>query len=200
MHCSNCGKKVEETTKFCQNCGEQIGTQDNSIAVEYYAISLKRLVLFSILTFGIYEIYWFYKNWQAVKKFQGEDIYPFWRAIFTVLFCYSLFKKVLESAKKHTYQDPYSPGWLATAYIFLLLIGNSLSSVDSYGIGFNIIWLIVVVSTFIPLLPVQKAINFNNRKINSNLELKKDFSGSEVILIVIGVLWSLLVLWGTFLP
>jgi len=200
MHCSNCGTKIEDATKFCQSCGKQVGAQGNSVAIEYYAISPKRLVLFSILTFGIYEIYWFYKNWQAVKKFEGQKISPFWRAIFAVFFCYSLFKKVQESAKSHAYQNLYSPGWLATAYIFLLLVGNGLSKVDSYEIGFNLIWLIVAVSTFIPLLPVQKAINFNNEKVKGSLELKRDFSGGEVALIVIGVLWFLLVLWGTFLP
>ena len=200
MHCSNCGTKIEETTKFCQSCGKQIGLQGSSVAIEYYAISPKRLVLFSILTFGIYEIYWFYKNWQAVKKFEGQKISPFWRAIFAVFFCYGLFKKVSESAKSHNYRNLYSSGWLATAYIFLLLVGNGLSTVDSYEIGFNLIWFIVVVSTFIPLLPVQKAINFNNEKVKGSSELKRDFSGGEVTLIVIGVLWFLLVLWGTFLP
>lgn len=200
MFCSNCGTKVEEATKFCQSCGKQVGIQSSSVAIEYYAISPNRLVLFSILTFGAYEIYWFYKNWQAIKKFEGQKISPFWRTIFAVFFCHGLFKKILESAKSHNYQNLYSPGWVATAYILLLLVGNGLSSVDSYEVGFNLIWLIVVLSTFIPLLSVQEAINFNNEKVTGSSELKRDFSGGEVALIVIGVLWFLLVLWGIFSP
>ena len=207
MFCTHCGSKNDKDSKFCQKCGSkladvQIKTKTNdekpSVNIEYLAISPKRLALFSVLTFGIYEIYWFYKNWEAVKKAEGQNISPFWRAIFAVFFCHSLFKKVLESAKAHDYKESYSPGWLATAYIALLLIGNGLSKADSSDSGLNLVWLIVALITFIPLLSVQKAINFNNGKIKEGAILKQGFSGGEVTLIVVGVLWFLLVLFGTF--
>ena len=211
MYCSHCGAKLEEDAKFCQDCGAKAGSKpikkkaeekDEEVVVntEYFAISPKRLALFSILTFGIYEIYWFYKNWVAVKKFEGAKVSPFWRAIFAVFFCYNLFKRVLESAKQQGYQNSYSPGWLAAIYIGLLVIGNGLSRTETYDVGFNLFWLAVVVATFIPLLSVQKAINFNNEKIKEGGVLRESFSGGEVVLIVVGVLWMLLVLWGTFLP
>ncbi|KUK66438.1 MAG: hypothetical protein XD85_0223 [Parcubacteria bacterium 34_609] len=199
MNCKHCDNKLANDAKFCNKCGKPVEVQGGSM-IEYFAISPKRLALFSILTFGIYEIYWFYKNWQAVKKFDGQNISPFWRAIFAIFFCHSLFKKVLESAKSHAYQNSYSPGWLATAYILLLLTGNGLSRIESYDIGFNLIWLIIAIATFIPLLSVQKAINFNNGKIKDDFELRKEFSGGEVVLIVIGAIWFLLVLIGIFLP
>lgn len=198
MNCKNCDNLLPAGAKFCNKCRKPTGTQD-SPTIEYFAISPKRLALFSILTLGIYEIYWFYKNWEAVKKFEGQKIYPFWRAIFAVFFCYSLFKKVLESAKSNAYQNSYSPGWLATAYILLLIIGNGLSRIESYDIGLNLIWLIITIATFIPLLAVQKAINFNNGKIKSDFSLKRDFSSGEVVLIVVGIIWFFLVLLGTFM-
>lgn len=132
------------------------------------------------------------------KKAEGQNISPFWRAIFAVFFCHSLFKKVLESAKSRGYQESYSSGWLATAYILLLVVGNGLSKIESNDSGLNLIWLIVAVATFIPLLSVQKAINFNNEKVKGDVVSKQGFSGGEVALIVIGVIWSLLVLIGTF--
>jgi len=137
MFCANCGSKNENTSKFCQKCGTKLGEHEVKVqeqkphtGIEYFAIPPKRFALFSILTFGIYEIYWFYKNWQAVKKAEGQNISPFWRAIFAVFFCHGLFKKLLESAKAHGYKESYSPGWLATAYIVLLLVGNGLSRAD----------------------------------------------------------------------
>ncbi|MBI4059628.1 hypothetical protein HY406_01030, partial [Candidatus Giovannonibacteria bacterium] len=142
----------------------------------------------------------FYKNWQAVKKSEKQNISPFWRAIFAIFFCYGLFKKVLESAKSHAYPNSYSPSWLATAYIVLLLVGNGLSRIESYDIGFNLIWLIVAIATFVPLLPVQRAINFNNENVKADFELRKEFSSGEVSLIVVGVIWSLLVFIGIFSP
>lgn len=206
MYCPNCGSKIKDGS-FCQKCGAKLtenqpaGSKNNEKSltdIEYFAISPKRLALFSIITFGIYEIYWFYKNWQAVKKAEGQNILPFWRAIFAVFFCHSLFKKVLESAKSRGYLESYSPGWLATVYILLLVIGNGLSKVESNDPGLNLIWLIVAVATFIPLLSVQKVINFNNEKVKGGTILKQGFSAGEVTLIVVGVIWLLLVLIGTF--
>lgn len=199
MNCKNCNNLVPENAKFCNKCGKPVETKTDS-SIEYFSISPKRLALFSILTLGIYEIYWFYKNWEAVKKAENLKISPLGRAIFAVFYCNSLFKKVLESAKSHNYQNSYSPGWLATAYILLLVVGNGLSRVESYDVGFNLIWLIVAISTFIPLLSVQKAINFNNEKIKGTSDLKSGFSGGEVVLIIIGLAWFLLVLWGSFIP
>lgn len=190
---------MPESAKFCNKCGKPLGTQGIS-TIEYFAISPKRLALLSIITFGVYEIYWFYKNWEAVEKFEGQKIYPFWRAIFVVFFCYSLFKKVLESAKSHAYKNSYSPRWLATAYILLLAVDNGLGKVESHDIGLNLIRLVIANATFVPLLSVQKAINFNNEKVKTDFKLRKEFSGGEVVLIVIGIIWFLLVLVGTFLP
>lgn len=199
MNCKNCDNLVPENAKFCNKCGKPVEAKGGT-SIEYFAISPKRLALFSILTLGIYEIYWFYKNWDAIKKAENLKISPLGRAIFTVFYCNSLFKKVLESAKSHNYQNSYSPGWLATAYILLLVIGNGLSRVESSDVGFNLLWLVIAISSFIPLLSIQKAINFNNEKVKGNSDLKSGFSGGEVVLIIIGLAWFLLVLWGSFIP
>ena len=208
IFCSNCGKKIEDGAKFCQKCGakvigkqlkkESIESNKSAVDIEYFAISPGRLALFSILTLGIYEFYWFYKNWVAVKKFEGAKVSPFWRAWFAIFFCHNLFKQILKSAQKHGYQNSYSPGWLATAYIGLLLIGNGLLRVGSYDVGLNLFWLAIASATFIPLLSVQKAINFNNEKIKGSNALEEGFSGSEVILIVVGIILFILGLWGIF--
>lgn len=199
MNCKNCDNLLPETAKFCNKCGKPVESHAGS-KIEYFAIPPKRLALFSILTLGVYEIYWFYKNWDAIKKAEGLKISPLGRAIFAIFYCNSLFKKVLESAKSHGYQNSYSPGWLAMAYILLLLIGKGLGRIDSSDVGLNLVWLVIAISSFIPLLSVQKAINFNNEKIKGDTDIKRGFSGGEVILIIIGLIWFLLVLWGSFIP
>lgn len=199
MYCTNCGEKIKEGENFCGKCGKPREIQSGP-AIKYFAISPKRLALLSILTLGTYEIYWFYKNWEAVKKAEGQKVSPFWRAIFVIFYCHSLFKKVLASAKSSGYQNSYSPGWLATAYILLLLVINGLGNVESYDIWFNLLWLIIASTTFIPLLAIQKAINFNNGKIKGDAGLKREFSGGEVGVVVVGAILFLLVLWVSFLP
>ncbi len=204
MYCQNCGSKNESDSKFCQNCGVKLSNsqqekkEEKQIAnIEYFAISPKRLALFSILTSGIYQVYWFYKNWEAIKKAERQNISPLLRSLFAVFFCHGLFKRVLGSSKSHGYKELYSPGWHAAAYIVLLLFGNILSIDESTNA--SIVWLVAVSVSFIPLLSVQRAINFNNEKLKEGSSFKQGFSGGEVALIVIGVIWSLLILIGIFL-
>ncbi len=180
MKCKNCNTLLLEDSKLCNQCGGSIEKLDCKI--EYFAISRKRLVLLSFFTLGIYETYWFYKNWSAVKKAENLNISPFGRTFFVIFYCYSLFKKVFKSAEINGYSNPYSPGWLATAYIaFPLLI--------EIGLNTNP-YLACIIYSFLsvfPLLAVQTAINFNNKKIKGYSDLKKEFSCAEVIIVIIGL-------------
>lgn len=195
MNCKNCSNLLPENAKFCNKCGKPVDSQEASI-IEYFAISPKRLILLSILTGGVYEMYWFYKNWEAVKKFEGQKISPLGRTIFAIFYCKSLFRKVLESAKSHGYQNFYSPAWLTTAYILLFLITGMGLTYSS-----NAVWSLVGIFGFIPLIPIQKAINFNNEKVKDALDLKRDFSRSEALLVIYGTIsfvWSLTKLFKPF--
>lgn len=162
--------------------------------IEYFSISLKRLAILSVLTLGIYEIYWFYKNWKAIQKVEKQDISPFWRAWFAIFYCHGLFKKILQSAKRHGYNGSYSSGLIATVYIVLLLVGNSLSRAENFGFGFYILSFLIGSSTFIPLLFVQKAINFNNSKVVQNYNVGKKFLKGEIISITLGIIYFGLIL------
>lgn len=201
MYCENCGEKLAEGTKFCAKCGHPVDAVEPVVAtgqIEYYSIYPGRLFLFSILTFNLYEIYWFYRNWLAVKKAEGTNIQPFWRAIFTVFFCYEFFTKVLRTAKSNGYTDSYSAGWMATAYIVLLLAGNALGRANGIDPGSYLLGLIILlILTPLPLLPIQRAINFNNAKIVPHHSVTKTFTAWEVTLIIVGILLTALVVLGT---
>ena len=222
MFCANCGSKLNKNSKFCGSCGTPAGTANvgnvknahpketvvsGGPAIEFFAVSSGRLALLSICTFGFYEIYWFYRNWSAIKKAENANISPFWRSVFTVFFCHSLFKKVIGHVKSHNRQElldgndiSYSPGWLATAYILLLFFGSAWGWSEVSSIGFNLVGLAIASCTFIPLLSVQKAINFSNEQSRGRSIVKKNFSGGEVAVIVVGIILFVLVLWGIFLP
>ena len=205
MYCQNCNNKLPDNARFCNKCGRPITIETTkeitkNIDIEYFSIPPKRLALLSILTFGIYEIYWFAKNWSAVKKAEQKKISPIGRGIFAVFYCHEFFKKVLQSAKQNGYNKTYSPGWLATFYISVLLIGNALGRIENTTIELDIIWLLIASSSFIPLVIVQKAINFNNSKIVQNFNESKKFTGGEIILTILSIIVFGLFLLGTFSP
>ena len=53
---------------------------EESVAALFFATSQAKLAIMSIATLGIYDIWWFYKNWLAVRARTGRKIRPGWRA------------------------------------------------------------------------------------------------------------------------
>jgi hypothetical protein len=60
----------------------------------FFDVSIPKLVVLSVCSLGIYELYWFYKNWQIIRARERSDISPLSRAVFGYFFCYALFKRV----------------------------------------------------------------------------------------------------------
>ena len=59
----------------------------------FFSTSVLKLVFLSLFSFGIYELYWFYRQWKYVKEREGIDIQPFWRAFFGFFFCHAFFRR-----------------------------------------------------------------------------------------------------------
>ena len=83
----------------------------------WFLVGGTKLVVMCVVTFGLYEIYWFYQQWRCVRL-RGEAIYPVVRTFFAGLFCYALFRRVAESATTRGLPAP-SPGWYTIVFILL---------------------------------------------------------------------------------
>lgn len=193
-YCPNCGLENENTSSFCPKCGmslssnEQHSEEDQVASIEYFAVSPKRLILLSVATSGIYKFYWFYKNWKIIKETEKQDIRPFWRAWFSLFYCYSLFKKILKTQKDNKeYKKIHSPGWLATIYITPFVVNSILKTLSESNPSGAIILtrLIVSIVPLVPLILIQKAIA--NKGAKNNRNYAQGFLNDEVVVIVIGV-------------
>ena len=73
-------------------------------AAEFYVISQKKLLILSLLSFGLYTYVWAYKNWSLYKKTNQADILPLARAFFFIFFVHKLYRlayrRVVESGRK----------------------------------------------------------------------------------------------------
>ena len=155
----------------------------------FFAVSPLKLVVMSTVTFGIYELYWFYKNWKLIKQRTDSNIMPFWRAFFGVFFCYSCFKEVKDVASSRGISFSSSPGWLATGWIILTLCWRL---PDPYWF---VCWL-----TPLFLIPIQNAINRLNAVVAPNHNPNSRFSGWNIAGTVVGGILFVLIIIGTFLP
>mgnify|MGYP006284019233 CR=1 FL=1 len=100
----------------------------------FYPVRVDKFVVLSMLTLGIYELVWFYRNWRYVRTSSGDDIMPFWRTVFSALFYFNLIQRVrgnelgwggalglayLLAQGANRLPDPF---WVVESLTFLLLL------------------------------------------------------------------------------
>ena len=180
----------KENTNPYESPKSSVDTGASTIGAPYFfTTSTLKFTLMAIFTIGIYELYWFYKNWALIKERTGQNIMPFWRAFFAPLWAYSCFKHIKTSAGENNIQESLSIGPLAVVYFILVALWRLPDP----------LWLISLFS-FAPIIPANNvAVKVNNMLI-TDFKNNKEFSGwNWVVLVLVGLLF-LLVLIGTFLP
>lgn len=206
MYCNNCGKKNPEESKFCQHCGTKFVTVENDQDTQEahvnskpeidadtppypYVVSITKLTILSIATFGTYQIYWFYKHFKSFKAERNWKITPWARALFSTLMSYSLFKQVSEAVHELDKRRGLEAGILAIAFFLL----NALWKLpDPY-------WWISIFA-FLPLIPVQKAINYYWQEKLGDKVVESHFGIGNIVWTIIGGIILLLAIIGTFSP
>lgn len=152
-------------------------------------------VFLSIVTFGIYDIYWFYRNWKYLKVHKSLDISPGWRTaglfvpIYGIVLAYRQLRDIRDFSKEAGIDKTYSPGWILFGWLILSALGRL---PDPF-------WLLSFLSVW-PLAVVQGVLNSYWEKEQSELPARTKFSGGQIALLVIGGIMLILALIGTFIP
>lgn len=153
-------------------------------------ISLKRFIFLSIISLGLYELWWIFKAWRFFAIKDHLNIMPAARAIFSIFFLYSLFKKIREYAKAQGDVQEFSAGWMYIGYILFALVFANLP--DPY-------WLISSVS-FMFLTPAFVALNHAKKQDDQlNTVIQEKFNIAQIFVIIIGSIFWILLLMGFFL-
>ena len=80
---------MQAADRYCRSCGKQLS---EGLPVLRCKLSRKRVVVMSILSFGIYLWYWFYLTWGQYRDHTGERAYPVWHALALNVPIYGLFR------------------------------------------------------------------------------------------------------------
>ncbi len=97
----------------------------SDVGARFFAVSPVKLVVLSVCTLGLYQIYWFYKHWVLIKEHSEPLIVPWARAFFGFFWCYSCFEFIRED-ERHLDVEPKLPagplaiGWIAASLAWRL--------------------------------------------------------------------------------
>jgi hypothetical protein len=153
----------------------------------FFPVTTLKFAVMSFVTLGLYEVYWFYKNWKCVQR-NGEDVIAPIRAIFYPIMSYALYRRVRDKGKDLGVSGGLGAGWLAV----LTFIGAMLWRLPDP-------WWLISLLAFLPILPVQVVINDINRAVAPNADPNARFSGWNIFGIVVGGLLLILAIVGTFI-
>ena len=138
-----------------------------SRTAQYFQVPTSKFILMSLCTFGLYEIYWHYKNWRYIKERDNSKIRPVWRSIFAPIWYYGL----LADIESHGHIEYlHGQGIRALLVLLYFLEGVFLKLPDPY-------WLPAFLS-FLALLPAVKAIERVNTPEPETVPILKLETGS----------------------
>ena len=131
---------------------------------EFYIVSTTKFALLYMGTFGLYSIYWFYRNWKVYKMKNGEDIWPVARGIFNIFFAHSLFNYVNSAIENKSLEHKWSPNGLATMYVLLAIFSQIFEKLANKSIGSpvtDVISILTIPAACFILAKAQNAINIS---------------------------------------
>ena len=77
-YCSNCGKEISKEDSFCKNCGKKLNEEKETKKIDPNRPKIQNTdiavaIILSIVTCGIYGIYWYYKIVCDVNTVTGDN-------------------------------------------------------------------------------------------------------------------------------
>lgn len=165
----------------------------------YYVVSTRKFWILLIATLGVYKLYWFYRNWRLQKTIHGGREMPVLRAIFSVFFTHSLFRRVESDAAERDHSSEGGLDSMATLYVVAAVAGYILERLAYKEIGSPVTDLLSICTLWpvgIALSRAQLAINSlcNDPDGTSNHEM----SGANFVWLVLGAILWILVLIGIY--
>lgn len=135
----------------------------------YFPVSLVKLLVMSVFTFGLYPYYWFYRNWKLIDARDEGGRIPILRAFFSVFFCYSLFADIQDTADDMEIPTLMAPGFLAGVWI---VSTAALSIPELYGVPYLV--------SVIALMAAQSTVNKINRAASPGHDSNRRFTGWNI--------------------
>lgn len=162
-------------------------------AVESRAQPLLHVALLSFLTLGVYELYWFWRNWRDLRQELGIEVQPVWRTVglllpvVNVVLVYDQLRMIREQCEGRGVAPGYSPGLVTAAFFSIAVAGN-----------LTMLWPLSLLNV-VPLLQVQAALNGLWAHMQPGAAVRLHFVRQEIAAMTAGAIVTAAALLQTFL-
>lgn len=153
----------------------------------FFRVSTTKFLVLSLTTLSLYELYWFYKNWQLIRAREGTDISPAARTLFAFFFCYQAFCRVRDYPAPGAKNESLAAGALAIGWIVTALLWRL---PDPYGL--------LSLAAVVFMVPVQVAAERVNQAVAPSSDPNDRFSVINWVTVAAGGLLLTLGVVGTF--
>ena len=152
VFCTSCGTGISVDDEYCRSCGRQ---QAGAPAV-FHPMSPAKLAMLYVGTLGLYCFVWFWLQWRACPRREGETIWPVSRAIFFPVTSHALVEAVAAAQSDRNAMRPFgNPRPIPARSLAVLLMVFVWAVPLLAPMPWKLFWL----AGFLPLLPAQRAIN-----------------------------------------
>ena len=190
--CPNCGQDILEKALQCSYCRKWLPevlaptAAPAALAAETTRASrgqaLHHLMLLTVFTGGLYEVYWFYRNWRDLDDTDPAELTP--RSLLLTLgllvpfvniaLVYRQLDRIRGAVSSAGVQPGYSPVLTTCAYFGLGVLAN-----------LTMFWFISLLMV-VPLLPVQDALNRYWIEREPETPLRQRLNPRELAVIAVG--------------
>lgn len=171
--------------------------QENDSTLCFKTTSAKKIIILSILSFGVYDIILSLNYWKSLKENFGYDVSPFWRGwftLFTNFWLFSIFSKYFKNFNIKL----SGAGWLAALYFICTTIDNKISfktaMLDNTNWTLEIISFVLAITTALIFAFMQSKINKINEQHFPNAPKNNWSVANTIWTIVLIVFWLLIYL------
>jgi hypothetical protein len=100
-----------------------------------YAISLNRVLMMSVLSYGLYLFYWYYLTWKQYRDHTRTEVFPVWHALTLLVPIYNLFRT---HAHMRSFKELMVEAGLATTISAGWAVVLVMISIVLDGVSFNV--------------------------------------------------------------
>jgi hypothetical protein len=176
----------------------------------WFAVGTRKLFVMSLVTFGLYCVYWFERQFRYQKRARGDSTIPFLRALFSIFFVHELFRRVEVAAGRADCGYGRRGGTLASVYVGATLLSAIQNMGDDLRTrshelrfvvagGSTLTILVFIFALTYPLFRVQGTVNDLLDLTEPDRDRNETLTAWNWPVVIVGGLTLLLVLTAAFL-